>query len=233
MDRLFEQPTELVLCLGCGVGGLALERALQAMSNTGMRDLDPSWESGLCTSCWLHRRFPQAILANIAILVNRPITGLTLNALAIACRSDLPRRLSLNSERRCDCAGVEPDNLAWASGCSRSVEESQGGRSMKKEQMVGTRLPNTLVRDLETIEEIEQSDRSTTVRKLLYRAIQDWKLDYYSRLYGDGKLTLARAARESGVSLWEMMDYSRKQKITAQYDLEDFHKDMKIASAKI
>jgi hypothetical protein len=35
---------------------------------------------------------------------------------------------------------------------------------MKKEQMVGTRLPNTLVRDLETIEEIEQSDRSTTVR---------------------------------------------------------------------
>ena len=44
---------------------------------------------------------------------------------------------------------------------------------MKKDQMVGTRLPNTLVRDLETIEEIEQSDRSTTVRKLLHRAIQD------------------------------------------------------------
>lgn len=103
---------------------------------------------------------------------------------------------------------------------------------MKKEQMVGTRLPNTLVRDLETIEEIEQSDRSTTVRKLLYRAIQDWKLDHYSQLYGDGKLTLARAARESGVSLWEMMDYARKKKITAQYELEDFQNDLKIASAK-
>jgi hypothetical protein len=43
---------------------------------------------------------------------------------------------------------------------------------MKKEQMVGTRLPNTLVRDFETIEEIEQSDRSTTLRKLLYRAFR-------------------------------------------------------------
>jgi predicted HTH domain antitoxin len=102
---------------------------------------------------------------------------------------------------------------------------------MKKEQMVGTRLPETIVRDLETIEEAEQSDRSTTVRKLLYRAIQDWKLDHYARLYGDGKLTLARAAREAGVSLWEMMDYTRTKKIAAQYDLEDFQRDLKFVYA--
>ena len=102
---------------------------------------------------------------------------------------------------------------------------------MKKEQMVGTRLPDTVVRDLEAIEEVEQSDRSTTVRKLLSRAIQDWKLDHYSRLYGGGKLTLARAAREAGVSLWEMMDYV-KTKITAQYDLEDLQRDLKTVAAR-
>jgi predicted HTH domain antitoxin len=98
---------------------------------------------------------------------------------------------------------------------------------MKKEQMVGTRLPDTVVRDLEAIEQVEQSDRSTTVRKLLSRAIQDWKLDHYSRLYGSGKLTIARAAREAGVSVWEMMDYVKSKKITAQYDLEDFQRDLK------
>ena len=87
---------------------------------------------------------------------------------------------------------------------------------MKKEQMVGTRLPETVVRDLEAIEQVEQSDRSTTIRKLLSRAIQDWKLEHYSRLYGGGKLTLARAAREAGVSLWEMMDHVKTRKITAQ-----------------
>ena len=97
---------------------------------------------------------------------------------------------------------------------------------MKKEQMVGTRLPETVVRDLEAIEQVEQSDRSTTVRKLLSRAIQDWKLEHYSRLYGGGKLTLARAAREAGVSLWEMMDHAKNRKITAQYDLEDFQRDL-------
>ena len=35
---------------------------------------------------------------------------------------------------------------------------------MKKEQMVGTRLPASLVADLEEIERTEQTDRSATLR---------------------------------------------------------------------
>ena len=97
---------------------------------------------------------------------------------------------------------------------------------MKKEQMVGARLPAALVRELELIADIEHSDRSTTVRKLLSNAIRQWKLEHYVRLYGDGKLTLARAARDAGVSLWEMMDYARARKVPAQYDLEDLKRDL-------
>ena len=97
---------------------------------------------------------------------------------------------------------------------------------MKKEQMVGTRLPSELVRELAFIEEVEQSDRSTTVRRLLSKAIQQWKLEHYARLYGDGKLTLARAARDAGVSLWEMMDYACARKVPAQYDLKELQRDL-------
>ena len=97
---------------------------------------------------------------------------------------------------------------------------------MKKEQMVGTRLPSELVHELAFIEEVEQSDRSTTVRRLLSKAIQQWKLEHYVRLYGDGKLTLARAAHDAGVSLWEMMDYARARKVPAQYDLEELQRDL-------
>ncbi|MGH9339010.1 MAG: UPF0175 family protein [Acidobacteriota bacterium] len=104
---------------------------------------------------------------------------------------------------------------------------------MKKEQMVGARLPEDLVRDLEKIERVEQSDRSTAVRKLLARAIRDWKLEHYARLYGDRKITLARAAREAAVSLWEMMDYARLRKIPVQYDLEDFERDLKVIYGKV
>src|SRR5712691_5017905 len=98
---------------------------------------------------------------------------------------------------------------------------------MKKGQIVRIRLPEELVRDLETIEDVEQADRSTTVRKLLYKAIKDWKLEHYARLYGDGKISLARAAKNAGVSLWEMMDYARSRKVPAQYDLEDFQRDFR------
>jgi predicted HTH domain antitoxin len=98
---------------------------------------------------------------------------------------------------------------------------------MRKVRMVGARLPRDLVRDLEQIEQVEQADRSTTVRKLLARAIGEWKLEHNARLYGDGKITLARAARDAGVSIWEMMDYVRSRKIAVQYDLEDFEQDIK------
>lgn len=104
---------------------------------------------------------------------------------------------------------------------------------MKKEQMVGTRLPQEIVRDLETIETVEQSDRSTVVRRLLYKAIGEWKMEHYARLYGDGKLTLASAARRAGVSLWQMMDFARQRKISVQYDLEDFERDARSVRARL
>ena len=49
---------------------------------------------------------------------------------------------------------------------------------MKKEQMVGARLPTELVRELELIEDVEQSDRSTTLRRPLSKAIRQWKLEH-------------------------------------------------------
>lgn len=94
--------------------------------------------------------------------------------------------------------------------------------------MVGSRLPEELLKDLEMIEKLEQTDRSTAVRKLLYRAVGEWKREYYARQYGEGKVSLARAAQEAGASLWEMMDYVRQKKIAAQYDLEDFEHDLKV-----
>lgn len=55
----------------------------------------------------------------------------------------------------------------------------------------------------------------------------DRGLEHYVRLYGDGKLTLARAAQDAGVSLWEMMDYARARKVPARYDLEDLKRDLR------
>jgi len=90
-----------------------------------------------------------------------------------------------------------------------------------------------LVRELEFIEEVEQADRSTTVRRLLAKAVREWKLEHYARQYGDGKFTMARAARDAGVSLWEMMEYVRGRKVAVQYDLEDLRQDLDTISGSV
>jgi hypothetical protein len=37
---------------------------------------------------------------------------------------------------------------------------------------------------------------------------------------------VARAAREAGVSIWEMMEYLRSKKIPSQYDFEEWERDL-------
>ena len=103
---------------------------------------------------------------------------------------------------------------------------------MRNEQMVGARLPSALVRDLEKIEGAEQTDRSTTVRKLLARAVREWKLEHFAQAYRRGQATLARAAAEAGVTLWEMTAYVHANKIPAQYDTDDLREDLERIGAR-
>lgn len=98
---------------------------------------------------------------------------------------------------------------------------------MKKEELVATRLPQNLVAELKKIESVEQSDRSTVLRKLLAKSIADWKKEHAARLYSENRVTLERAATEAGMSAREMMEYLKARKIPAQYGLEDFEEDMK------
>ena len=97
---------------------------------------------------------------------------------------------------------------------------------MKKEEMVAARLPETLVSDIKKIEDVEQTDRSTVLRKLLDKAVADWKKDYAAKRYANGSITLERAAMDAGISVREMMDYLKQRKTVSQYDREDLEEDM-------
>jgi predicted HTH domain antitoxin len=98
---------------------------------------------------------------------------------------------------------------------------------MKKEELVAARLPEALISDIKRIEAVEQADRSTVLRKLLVKAIREWKMEYAARQYAENKLTLERAAMDANVSVREMMEYLKQKKIPLQYDLEDLEEDMK------
>jgi len=104
---------------------------------------------------------------------------------------------------------------------------------MRKEQLIASRVPPDLVADLERIQEVEHVDRSTAVRRLLYTAVREWKLEYATKLYSENRITLARAAQEAGVSVREMMEYLRQKKVPTQYDLEDLERDLKGIYARL
>ena len=96
-------------------------------------------------------------------------------------------------------------------------------------EIVSTRVPDNMAKDLEEIEKEEKTDRATVVRKLLARAIAQWKLEKALTLYRDGKITLWKAAKIAGLSLWEMMDIVRERKVPFRYAYEDFREDFETA----
>ncbi len=102
-----------------------------------------------------------------------------------------------------------------------------------KEQMVGSRLPENLIKDLELIESVEQTDRSTTIRKLLAKATREWKLQHFATQYAQGKASTSKAAADAGVSVWEMLEYLKQKKVPAQYDVEEFEQDLKAVAARV
>lgn len=98
---------------------------------------------------------------------------------------------------------------------------------MKKEEMVAARLPEPLVSDIKKIESVEQTDRSTVLRRLLHKAVTEWKKEYAAKLYAEGTVTLERAAMEADLSVREMMEYLKQRKVPAQYDTENLEEDMR------
>ena len=96
-------------------------------------------------------------------------------------------------------------------------------------EIISTRIPEEVARDLKEIEKEEKTDRATLVRKLLARAIEQWKIERALRLYREGKVTLWRAARLADITLREMMELAAKEGIQFKYTTKDLEEDIKAA----
>ncbi|MEE9378327.1 MAG: UPF0175 family protein [Candidatus Lokiarchaeia archaeon] len=93
---------------------------------------------------------------------------------------------------------------------------------------ITSRLPDEMVEDIERIAEIEKLDRSSVIRRLLNRAIPEWKLEYALKLYQDKKISIGKAAELSSISIWEFMEKLSQLKIPINYNLEDLENDLKL-----
>jgi predicted HTH domain antitoxin len=92
---------------------------------------------------------------------------------------------------------------------------------------ITTRVSEYIEKEIRSISEREQLDKSTVVRRLLIEGIRDWKIKYALEQYSDGKVTIWRAARMAGISLREMLNIAAKKGIPFQYTIEDLREDFR------
>lgn len=94
-------------------------------------------------------------------------------------------------------------------------------------EVVSARLSKERVRLIEEIAREEKVDKSTILDRALEHYTKEWKLQKAIESYGEGRVTLSRAAEIAGISVWEMIDVLAKRKIPTQYDIEDLEEDLK------
>ena len=93
-------------------------------------------------------------------------------------------------------------------------------------KVITARIEDKYFEDLETIEKEEHTDKAEVMRKLLARAIKDWKIKKSLNLLKEHKATMRKAARLADVSYAEMMDLASKADIDIGYSLKELRKDM-------
>ena len=79
------------------------------------------------------------------------------------------------------------------------------------------------------LEKTWQTDRSEAIRRLLAKALDDWKVKNALERLRENKLSIGKAADECGIPLWEMLDLARKENIDwTGYSDKDLEKDLRV-----
>ena len=77
---------------------------------------------------------------------------------------------------------------------------------------------------MEKIQEEEKIDRAEAVRRLLTKAISEWKKEKALTLLKDHKITIRQAASMADITYVEMLELAKNVEIG--YDLDELERDV-------
>lgn len=97
------------------------------------------------------------------------------------------------------------------------------------ESTISVRLKKPVLKDIMEVEKEWQTDRSEAIRRLLLQAISDWKIKNAMENLRLHKISIAKAARDCNISLWEMIEIVKDRNVDwVGYSKEDLDKDLKL-----
>ena len=91
---------------------------------------------------------------------------------------------------------------------------------------LSTRIPKELEKELEDYMKSEHLEKSGAVRKLLFQALQEWKVNYALKLLAEGRITMSKGAQLAGMDIWSFMAKVKEAKVMWVKD-EAIDKDLK------
>ncbi|WP_181685563.1 UPF0175 family protein [Halorhabdus salina] len=94
---------------------------------------------------------------------------------------------------------------------------------------VSVRLSEDEKTELESVADLLEEDRSTTIRKALREGLADLRVRHAVEQYQSGDVGIAEAARLANVSVGEWLTIARDRNLTVQLTREDIEREVETA----
>jgi virulence-associated protein VapD len=102
----------------------------------------------------------------------------------------------------------------------------RGGNFMSM-KVVTTRLPAKKIKIIEAIAKKEFLDRSSIVRKLTLKSLDDYLYNNYISKYKQGKISISQLSKELGIDLWTLTDYLKEKNIEQDINYQELKENEK------
>jgi len=87
-------------------------------------------------------------------------------------------------------------------------------------------VPKKLRDEIKSLAAATGEDKSTLMRKLMFKGLEEVKLDIGVDSYVKGKTSLEKSSQLAGVSIWRFLDELTNRKIGIRYKLEDAQEEI-------
>jgi predicted HTH domain antitoxin len=93
---------------------------------------------------------------------------------------------------------------------------------------LGIRLDKKIVDELSKIADEEHVDRTTIIRKLIADAIENYKREKVLRKYDQGKISISKAAEDTGLTVGEIEEYMVRKGYRSKYSTTDLERELEL-----
>jgi len=94
-------------------------------------------------------------------------------------------------------------------------------------QTVSVRVSEESLREVDRLADRLKTDRFEALRRLIERGLREARIDDALDRLRKGKVSMGRAAEETGVTLYEMLELVRRHQIPYGYGPRDLERDLR------